>query len=67
MTEQPYRTMHMGRHWSGNEPERDCPCPKAACGLVEGWDEGCEHHAPKFTHTMRQVHLSERCPAYVPF
>jgi hypothetical protein len=61
------REMHMGRSWTGNVLEKDCPCPKAACGLVAGWSEDCDQHRPSASRTMRQVHTLARCPAYVPF
>ncbi|MFC1405815.1 MULTISPECIES: hypothetical protein [Streptacidiphilus] len=58
---------HIGRAWSGNEHEADCPCPKSACGLVieQLADPGCPHH-PSAAKTMRQRHAAHRCPGPHP-
>lgn len=58
---------HIGRSWAGmGDPlERDCPCPKAACGLVieDQADRACGQHPPSRAQTMRQRHPADRCPA----
>lgn len=58
------RIWHMGRSWSGHPLEDDCPCPKAACGLVVQGKalDTCPHHALSAAKTMRQGHPSENCP-----
>lgn len=57
--------MHIGRGWTGNSLEQDCPCPKAACGLVKTieplYNNGCEQHSGM--KTLRQIHSEENCPA----
>ena len=58
---------HFGRAWTGHATEDACPCPQAACGLaVVDPDIICEQHNPKDwreSHTMRQIHTDETCPA----
>lgn len=56
---------HIGRSFAGHPLEDDCPCPKAACGLVPSNDAvaECEHHPATRSKTMRQQHLASRCPA----
>lgn len=53
---------HVGRSRPGVEPvlERDCPCPKAPCGLVIPNEETfCEqHHGEK---PIRHAHLATQC------
>lgn len=56
---------HIGRGW-GNVPtwcEDECPCPKAACGLVifTAVDPGCPQHAFTATKTIRSTHLASDC------
>ena len=57
--------LHIGRAWTGHALEDDCPCPKAACGLVLGAtvDATCPQHALTAGKTIRQAHVAERCPA----
>ena len=59
---------HIGRAWSGNELEAECPCPKSACGLaIEQFaDPECEQHHPSAAKTMRQRHSPARCPGAHP-
>lgn len=58
--------IHVGRSWTGNKLEEDCPCPKAACGLVLSEHmvdetEKCSQHSGM--KTFRQIHTEENCPA----
>lgn len=54
----------MGRSWVGHPVEDACPCHKAACGLVDEAAAECDQHwFSPFARTMRQIHMSERCPA----
>ena len=53
---------HVGRSWTGHQLEDDCPCEKAACGLVAYADPDCPEHDPQAMKTMRQGHKSESCP-----
>jgi hypothetical protein len=63
--------MHWGRAWTGHTVEDNCPCPKAACGLVDGLYPGadfpeCAQHNPRdplAARTMRQAHRADKCPA----
>jgi hypothetical protein len=56
--------VHLGRSWVGKELEADCPCGKAACGLVdsEQIDPECPQHALDAAKTMRQAHDASACP-----
>lgn len=53
-----YNDIHWGRRWSG--PDDECPCPRAACGLVVGFG-GCPNHMPD--KTTRQGHPASKCPS----
>lgn len=53
---------HIGRSWSGNRLEKDCPCVNAACGLVSIPSEDCDQHHYTATKTMRQIHDVDNCP-----
>lgn len=61
--------IHIGRSWTGNSLEQECPCPKAACGLVQAEDNNmsltndCSEHSFLAAKTIRQIHSSENCPA----
>lgn len=56
--------LHLGRSWLTHELEDDCPCGKAACGLVdsEQIDPECPQHALGAAKTMRQMHNEDECP-----
>lgn len=56
--------LHLGRSWVTHEIEDDCPCGKAACGLVdsEQIDPACSQHALGAAKTMRQIHTATECP-----
>lgn len=56
---------HVGRSWHGHRIEDDCPCPKAACGLVlqDTVVEACGQHHWSACQTIRQSHPADRCPA----
>lgn len=56
--------MHIGRAFVGTEPEKNCPCPTAPCGLVvEGQaSPDCAEHHPDHAPTIRQGHPDGRCP-----
>lgn len=55
---------HVGRSWTGHDIEDNCPCPKAACGLVDVTDvvDECAHHPVLRAKSMRQGHPAETCP-----
>lgn len=44
--------------------EDNCPCPKTACGLVDGDNvhPDCDQHPFLRTKTMRQMHPADQCP-----
>lgn len=54
---------HVGRSWEGNRLEADCPCTKAACGLVEDSQikADCPEHSWRAAKTIRQMHSDEEC------
>jgi hypothetical protein len=54
--------VHIGRSFNGHPLEDDCPCVKAACGLVAEIDPDCEQHGTR-VRTIRQVHKASECPA----
>lgn len=58
---------HVGRSWSGHGLEDECPCPQAACGLVDTDDivEECTEHPMRAAKTIRQHHYSHQCPAEI--
>lgn len=57
-------TSHFGRSFSGpGHLEGDCPCHKAACGLVDGYSEDCLEHNPAAGKTIRVSHLASQCTA----
>lgn len=60
--------LHVGRGFEGNDLERDCPCGKAPCGLVDSRlvDQDCVEHGDRFTKTLRQMHTPNQCPANQP-
>ncbi|NBE80334.1 hypothetical protein [Micromonospora rubida] len=60
--------LHMARGTGPGEAERDCPCPKAACGAVDSTrtDPGCTQHPAALARTMRSMHRADRCPANNP-
>lgn len=53
---------HIGRSFSGHPIEDECPCEKAACGLVmtDKIDPSCLQH--RVNKTIRQAHTAEECP-----
>lgn len=57
---------HIGRSWPGQRPvmEEQCPCPKAACGLVVASTiaPGCDQHGMSGAKTIRQNHYESDCP-----
>ncbi len=55
---------HIGRSWTTHEIEDNCPCGKAACGLVitDEISEQCDQHHWSAAKTTRQSHPAERCP-----
>ncbi|WP_050987906.1 hypothetical protein [Streptomyces sp. W007] len=56
---------HIGRSWAGPEHlEALCPCPKAACGLVDrdNMSDVCKQHPPENMKTIRTSHRPEDCP-----
>lgn len=59
---------HIGRSWLGHPLEDDCPCGKAACGLVDAHliDPACPQHALTAAKTMRQMHPAGDCPGDGP-
>lgn len=56
---------HVGRSWTGNRLERDCPCPKQPCGLVamDEADPDCPQHAFWAAKTDSPVPLGRELPA----
>jgi hypothetical protein len=56
--------MHIGRSWSGQEIEDECPCEQAPCGLViiRRVTEECDQHHWSACKTVRQAHQSANCP-----
>lgn len=65
MTRTPWAGDHLGRDWTGHEPEDNCPCPKAACGLVlaDHIRGNCAQHSWTHARSMRQSHPARNCPA----
>ncbi|MFC8423986.1 hypothetical protein ACFUN7_24425 [Streptomyces sp. NPDC057236] len=65
MTRTPWAGDHLGRDWTGHAPEDNCPCPKAACGLVlaDHIRDDCTQHAWTHARSMRQSHPARNCPA----
>jgi hypothetical protein len=57
---------HVGRDFDGTRLEADCPCAKAACGLVlaAAIRPDCPHHAA--ARSMRQSHPARHCPGGTP-
>jgi len=54
---------HFGRSFNGpGAKEADCPCHKAACGLVDAYAVECGQHNPTQVRTIRVSHLVENCP-----
>jgi hypothetical protein len=53
--------MHVARGWFDLVFEEECPCEKAACGMViiGRFDLECPYH--DLTKTIRQGHSSEFC------
>ncbi|MFJ9671403.1 hypothetical protein ACIRP5_11515 [Streptomyces sp. NPDC101221] len=53
---------HVGRDFTGTRLETDCPCEKAACGLVlaDTIRPDCPTHAA--ARSMRQSHPTRNCP-----
>lgn len=60
------RGNHVGRSCPGmtNDIEANCPCLKAACGLViqDEITEACGQHHWSAAKTMRQSHPADACP-----
>lgn len=57
--------MHIGRSWGGpGEIEKNCPCPKIACGLVSAGDTSpdCLDHPVERVRSMRSAHPEDACP-----
>lgn len=68
MTNQPLPDHHIGRSWTTHEIEDNCPCPKAACGLVvlrEATAE-CQEHHWSGSKSIRQSHPAGDCPGSQP-
>lgn len=61
-TELETQSWHTGRSWAGHAKEDSCPCPKAPCGLADGYAPGCPEYDPAATKTIRQRHRAEDCP-----
>lgn len=70
-TDEQYRTMHIGRHWSPaySDPnfktiEDECPCPTEDCGHVarDKIDPECPQHGREAMKTLRSGHLASDCP-----
>lgn len=60
------RATHVGRSFTDHRLEDECPCPKAACGLVVLGDVSPEcraGHRIEDARTIRQTHPGDRCPA----
>jgi hypothetical protein len=59
-------SLHIGRSWpgGGTPMEYNCPCPKTACGLVDGDNvhPGCDQHSFLSGKTLRSMHPAEECP-----
>ena len=62
-SDQPWSHLHVGRSWTGDRLEAECPCPKEACGLVDVSNaNGCPEHDPQAGKTIRQAHRADQCP-----
>ncbi|MFD7465076.1 hypothetical protein [Streptomyces tendae] len=61
-TTHPWAGDHVGRDFAGTRLEADCPCEKAACGLVlaDRIRPDCPVHAA--ARSMRQSHPTHNCP-----
>lgn len=59
----PALDLHIGRAWSGNAVEAQCPCPKSACGLIRAADvlDSCTEHADKAGKSILQLHSAQAC------
>lgn len=59
----PALDLHIGRAWSGNAVEAQCPCPKSACGLIRAADvlDSCMEHADKAGKSILQLHSAQAC------
>ncbi|WP_435111644.1 DUF6205 family protein [Nocardiopsis synnemataformans] len=57
--------LHVARGWEPGEIERNCPCLKAPCGLVDykRADPACTEHHESQAKTIRQHHAADQCPA----
>lgn len=55
--------LHVGRSWNGHPLEDQCPCVKAACGLVAEVNDMCGQHGVMASKTMRQIHHARDCEA----
>lgn len=57
-------SLHIGRCWQGTATEDNCPCPKAACGLVDSNNvhPACDQHPFGRAKTLRQIHPADQCP-----
>ena len=57
------RHVHMGRSRIGHPLEDECPCGKAACGLVDSEQihAECPQHTLRAAKRMRQMHLAADC------
>lgn len=60
---EPEESLHIGRDWEGTFLEGRCPCPKAACGLVEASTVSpeCREHSATAQKSIRQMHSSAHC------
>lgn len=60
-------SLHIGRSWpgQGTPMEDNCPCPKTACGLVDGENvhPECDQHPFLRAKTLRSMHPADECPA----
>lgn len=55
---------HIGRAFTGHQPEDDCPCPQTECGLVDvqNTNPACTQHPASAAKSIRQGHLADQCP-----
>jgi hypothetical protein len=71
LTDEDFRTMHIGRHWppsyragGARTIEDDCPCPIEPCGHIQHdkIHPNCPQHAMSAGKTIRSNHLAKHCP-----
>lgn len=63
-TDQRTPGLHIGRSWTGHDLEDNCPCPQAACGLIESGNisADCDQHPLRAYKSIRQGHRAHDCP-----